>query len=141
MKARYEAAEASARVSEAMTGAGEEMADINRSIERAEERTENMEARAAALDELQETGALENQISDKDELDRELEQLSTDSAVDAELETLKSEMGKSESTESADVEAETETEEVTAAEEDGETPDVDESEVESELEELKEEEN
>ena len=103
MKARYEAAEASARVSEAVTGAGEEMEDVSRAIERAEERTEEMEARAAALDELRESGALENSLSDKSELDRELEALSTDSAVDTELETLKAEMGAGEAETEADV--------------------------------------
>jgi phage shock protein A len=125
MKARYEAAEASARVNEAMTGAGDEMEDVSRTIERAQQQTEDMEARAAAMDELRETGALENKISDKSDLDRELDQLATDSAVDRELDTLKSEMGKDEQTETESAETET---------------DVPDAEVESELEDLKEEE-
>jgi hypothetical protein len=109
MKARYEAAEASAQVSEAVTGAGDEMENVSRTIQRAEEQTEEMEARSAALDELRETGALENAISDKSQLDRELEDISTDNAVDTELETLKSDVGKAETeTASADVEAEAE---------------------------------
>jgi len=145
MKARYEAAEASARVNEAVTGAGTEMTDISRTIQRAEERTEEMEARAAALDELRETGALENTLSDKSDLDRELEQLATDSSVDRELETLKAEM-----------DGETDGEQVEAGETDAESdspdtdlaPDIDDPEAEPvsqadidrELEELKEEE-
>lgn len=111
MKARYEAAEASTRVSEAVTGAGDEMENVSRTIQRAEEQTEEMEARSAALDELRETGALENNISDKSQLDRELEDVSTDSAVDTELATLKGEMGK-ENTES---QTETQTETATAS--------------------------
>ncbi len=93
MKARYEAAEASSTVSEAMTATGEEFEDVGRAIERAEEQTEDMEARSAALDELHESGAFDNVLSDKDSIDRELEELSTDSGVEAELETLKSDVG------------------------------------------------
>jgi phage shock protein A len=142
MKARYEAAEASARVSEAMTGASDEMSDISRTIERAQERTQDMEARSAALDELQESGALESELSDKSKLDRELEQLSTEGEVESELETLKSEMGDSEEdTEesAAEAEAEAQADDVDPAEVD--PPDVDEREVEAELEQLKEEES
>jgi phage shock protein A len=138
MKARYQAAEASARVEEAMTGAGDEMGDINRTIERAEERTEDMEARAAALDELREKGALEDGISDRSQLDRELEELSKEGAVDAELETLKAEV------DAGETESETGTETGTgAAGEDGtgeQPPAVEEAEVESELDDLREEE-
>ena len=128
MKARYQAAEASAQVSEAVTGAGEEMEDISRTIQRAEERTEEMEARAAALDELRETGALEDAISDKSQLDRELEEIAADSSVDRELETLKSEV-QDETTEDAATEDETDDE-----------PEVSDADIDRELEELKEDE-
>ena len=132
MKARYKAAEASSRVSEAMTGAGDEMEDVGRAIDRAEERTEKMEARAAAMDELQESGTFDDALSDKDNIDRELEELSTDSEVDAELDTLKQEVGQGD----GDAEGETAAEPA-----DTEAPDVDEEAVESELEGLQEEEN
>ncbi|WP_424002439.1 PspA/IM30 family protein [Haloarcula salina] len=92
MKARYEAAEASARVSEAFTGAGDTMADVHRSIERATERTERMEARAAALEELEESGDLESVLDEGDSIDRELDRLSSERAVDNELETLRAEI-------------------------------------------------
>ncbi len=135
MKARYEAAEAQTRVSEAMTGAGDEMEDVGRAIERAEERTEDMEARSEAMDELQESGVFDDALSDKDSLDRELEEVRTSGEVDAELETLKTEMGKgsgsskSESSdEDVDLEAELETETETEATDDD---------IETELEELK----
>jgi len=143
MKARYEAAEASARVSEAMTGAGDEMADVGRAIETAEQKTQDMEARAAAMDELEQTGAFENAISDKDQLDRELEQVTTDSAVDAELETLKAEMGNSEAEPEPETSPEADVEpavEEADVEMDVEPADeVDDAAVEAELEELKEE--
>jgi phage shock protein A len=89
------------------------MEDVGRAIERAEERTQDMEARAAAMDELQESGAFEDAVSDEDEIDRQLEAGRTSSEVDAELETLKAEMGTGngesevdEASSDADIEAE-----------------------------------
>jgi phage shock protein A len=94
-----------------------------------------MEARAQAMDELQEEGVLENQISDKSSLDRELEEMRQGGEVDAELETLKSEMGKSDAEPTEDTADETELE---AELEDETVQSVDDSEVEAELDELKE---
>ena len=103
VKARYEAAEASARVSEAVTGVGDTMDDVGRAMERATERTERMEARAAALEELEETGQLENVLDEGDDIDRELDRLSTERSVENELDTLRSELAESErATEPAD---------------------------------------
>ncbi|WP_226012768.1 PspA/IM30 family protein [Halomicrobium salinisoli] len=102
LKARHEAARASARVAEAFSGVGGEMGDVNRAVERASERTEQMEARAAALEELEETGALDDILSDGDEIDRELERRSTEQRIDSELEELKTQLGRE--TEPADVE-------------------------------------
>jgi phage shock protein A len=92
VKARYEAAEASARVSEALTGVGDEMGEVGRSIERATERTEAMEARAAALEELEETGALDSVLEEGDSIDRELDRLSREKQLDADLATLRAEL-------------------------------------------------
>ncbi|MEF8757417.1 MAG: PspA/IM30 family protein, partial [Halobacteriales archaeon] len=128
MKARYEAAEASTRVSEAMTGA---MSEIDRTIERAAERTRDMEARSAALDELQERGALSG-VGESDDLDRELEALRVESTVEGELETIKEEMD-------VDEDADEVTEEAVPADAEVEPPAVDDEEVEAELERLKEE--
>ena len=100
-------------------------------------------------------GVVERALSDRDEIDRELDQLSTDSAVDAELETLKGEMGQgSTNGDATGSEVETDSETVTAdtgdadAATDGDAPEADisveekieQSEVEAELEELKEDE-
>ncbi|WP_254272498.1 PspA/IM30 family protein [Haloarcula marina] len=98
MKARYEAAEASARVSEAFTGVGDTMADVHRSIERATERTERMEARAAALEELEASGELESVLDEGDDVERELDRLSNERAVEYELETLRAEVEEDEKT-------------------------------------------
>ena len=104
MKARYQAAEASSRVSEAFTGVGDTMGDVQRSLERATERTEQMEARAAALEELEASGALESVLEDGDSIDAELDRLSNERAVDYELERLQAEVesGEERTAETAD---------------------------------------
>jgi phage shock protein A len=108
LKARHGAAEASARVAEAFTGVGGNMEDVNRAIERATDRTEQMEARAAALEELEESGALDDVLAEGDEIDRELDRRSTEQRVDRELDQLKSRLGReTESAQSIDVESPT----------------------------------
>ena len=103
VKARYEAAEASARVSEAFTGVGETIDDVGRAMERATERTERMEARAEALEELEATGQLESVLAEGDDIDRELDRLSTERSVENELETLRAQMaGEERASEPAD---------------------------------------
>ena len=49
IKAQYSAAEAQVRISEAATGVGEEMADVGLAMQRALDKTENMKARASAV--------------------------------------------------------------------------------------------
>jgi phage shock protein A len=96
IKAQYSAAEAQVRIGEAATGIGEQMADTGLAIQRAKDKTEQMTARAAAVEELVEAGTLEDFTSDKTQLDRELEALASTSQVDAELEKLKAEVGSGE---------------------------------------------
>ena len=63
------------RIGEAATGIGEQMADTGLAIQRAKDKTEQMQARASAMDELIESGTLEDFTSDQTQLDRELEAL------------------------------------------------------------------
>ena len=93
IKAQYSAAEASGRINEAATGIGEQMADTGLAIQRAREKTEEMQARASAVDELVTSGALEDFTSDKTELDRQLAQIASQSQVDEELAKMKAELG------------------------------------------------
>jgi phage shock protein A len=93
IKAQYSAAEASVRIGEAATGIGEQMADTGLAIQRAKDKTEQMQARAGAIDELVESGALEDFTSDQTQLDRELAQIASQSQVDSELEKMKAELG------------------------------------------------
>ena len=93
IKAQYSAAEAQVRIGEAATGIGEQMADTGLAIQRAKDKTEQMQARASAIDELTTSGALEDFTSDQTELDRELGAIASQSQVDRELEQMKAQLG------------------------------------------------
>ena len=93
-KAQYSAAEAQVRIGEAATGIGEQMADTGLAIQRAKDKTEQMQARASAVDELMESGALEDfTTGGETDLDRELRKLSSGTEVDDELAKMKAEIG------------------------------------------------
>lgn len=91
IKAQYSAAEAQVKVTESVTGISEEMADVGLAVQRAEEKTESMKARSAALDELLETGTLTD-YSGGDEIEAELARARAKGSVDSELSRLKEEM-------------------------------------------------
>jgi phage shock protein A len=96
IKAQYSAAEAQVRISEAANGVGEQMADLGLAIQRAQDKTENMKARADAVAELEAAGTFEDltQLGDgQDDIDRQLAELSSGTQVDAELEKMKAELG------------------------------------------------
>src|SRR5438309_513675 len=96
IKAQYSAAEAQVRISEAANGVGEQMADLGLAIQRAQDKTENMRARADAVGELEAAGTFEDltQLGEgQDDLDRQLAQMSTGAAVDDELSKMKAEVG------------------------------------------------
>jgi phage shock protein A len=94
IKAQYSAAEAQVRIGEAATGIGEEMADVGLAIQRAKDKTEQMQARAAAVEELTASGALEDFTATGDDIDRELAALSAGTQVDDELAKMKAELGQ-----------------------------------------------
>ncbi len=97
IKAQYSAAEAQVRIGEAATGIGEQMADTGLAIQRAREKTEQMQARAGAIEELVESGTLEDFTGgDSTALDRELAQLQAGTQVDQELARLKGELSAGE---------------------------------------------
>lgn len=94
IKAQYSAAEAQVKINESVSGISEEMADVGLAIERAENKTDDMKARASALDELIETGTLEDLTSSGDDIGKELAKIKAESSVDLELAKLKKEEGK-----------------------------------------------
>ena len=92
IKAQFTAAEASVRIGEALTGLSEEMSDVGSAIERAQNKTEEMRARSAAIDELAEVGLLEDFTQLDDPVGRELAQLSSEQNVEQELQMLRREL-------------------------------------------------
>src|SRR4051794_1006363 len=96
IKAQYSAAEAQVKISEAAHGVGEQMADVGLAIQRAEDKTEEMRARAGAVEELEAAGTFEDMTqlgSGQDDIDRELASLGAGQQVDDELAKMKSELG------------------------------------------------
>ncbi|MCS7051634.1 MAG: PspA/IM30 family protein, partial [Thermomicrobium sp.] len=97
IKAQYSAAEAQVRINEAVTGISEELADVGLAIERAEQKTEQMQARASAIDELLASGALEDLTGTRqDVVERELARISVSESVEAELAALRAQLGRGE---------------------------------------------
>jgi phage shock protein A len=95
IKATYTAAEAQTRINEAFTGISEEMGDVGMAIQRAEDKTEQMKARAGAIDELMASGALDDMVSGpRDDIQAELDRMGAGHDVDAELQRMKAELGQ-----------------------------------------------
>jgi phage shock protein A len=91
IKASYTAAEAQTRINEAFSGISEEMGDVGLAVQRAEDKTTQMQARAGAIDELIGSGALDDasSLQQGDDIARELDAMSKESDVESELAALK----------------------------------------------------
>ena len=90
IKATYTAAEAQTRIGEAVSGISEEMSDVGLAMQRAEDKTAQMQARAGAIDELLASGALEDATgSTKDDIQAELDRMSSSANVEAELASMR----------------------------------------------------
>jgi phage shock protein A len=101
VKAQYSAAEAQVQISSAATGVGEEMADVGLAMQRALDKTEDMRARANAVEELEAAGTFEDLTAlgpGQDDIDRQLAQLTSSTQVDDELAKMKAELGSGGST-------------------------------------------
>jgi phage shock protein A len=95
IKATYTAAEAQTRINEAFTGISEEMGDVGMAIQRAEDKTAQMQARAGAIDELMASGALDDVVSGpRDDIQAELDRMGAGHGVDNELERMKAELAQ-----------------------------------------------
>ncbi len=89
MKAQYSAAQAQVRIGEAASGLSEEMGDVQLAMQRVQDKTEKMQARASALDELAGPSALPEIGPGGDDLDRELSRLGANSDIELQLEAMK----------------------------------------------------
>ncbi|MCL5406529.1 MAG: PspA/IM30 family protein [Deltaproteobacteria bacterium] len=89
IKAQYSSAAAQVKIGEAVTGLSEEMADVGLAVDRAEEKTQKMRARASAIDELVDAGTLEDFSGRPDAVERQLAQISVSQGVEDELAEMK----------------------------------------------------
>ena len=74
------------------------MADVGAAMQRAIDKSDQMQARASAVEELQAAGTFEDLTTlgpAQDDVDRQLDQLGAKSAVDDEIAKLKGELGSS----------------------------------------------
>ncbi|QYC40522.1 hypothetical protein Nocox_14535 [Nonomuraea coxensis DSM 45129] len=102
IKATYTAAEAQTRINEAFSGISEEMGDVGLAIQRAEDKTAQMQARAGAIDELLASGALDDVTGTRgDDIQAELDRMGGGMDVELELARMKAELGQGSAPQSA----------------------------------------
>jgi phage shock protein A len=108
IKATYTAAEAQTRIGEAFSGISEEMGDVGMAVQRAEDKTAELQARSSALDELLASGALDDVTgTSKDDITLELERMASGSDVESELASMKAQLTGGEPAKQIDTGAET----------------------------------
>jgi len=93
LKAQYTAASAMSAVDEDAAGISASVSDSGAAVERAQDKIEAMQARAGALDELLQSGVLEDVGGGGDDIQKELDEVTSASDVDNELAALKAELG------------------------------------------------
>ena len=86
---RYSAAESQVMVSEAISGASRELADLDQAIEQAEQNADHMQARASAIDQLTDFRSLDPSSQAADPIAKQLSQMDMDRAVEKQLAELK----------------------------------------------------
>ncbi|HVL81699.1 MAG TPA: PspA/IM30 family protein [Actinomycetota bacterium] len=98
-KAQYTAAEAQVKVGEALSGLSEEFGDVGRALGRAEQKTEELQARAVAMDELLSSGAIPDLSAPRDQIEAELQKVTHESEIELELAEMRRELGSAEGSE------------------------------------------
>ncbi|MGH3847180.1 MAG: PspA/IM30 family protein [Pseudonocardiaceae bacterium] len=93
LKAQYTAASASASVNEDVAGISSTLGDSGAALQRAQDKIATMQARAGALDELLQSGVLEDVGGSTDDIQQELDEAGTNADVDRELAAMKAEIG------------------------------------------------
>lgn len=97
MKSEMTAASAEVKAGESLTGIGKGMDDAGEAMRRAQDRTQQMESKATAMDGLIESGALNDPLDHRSQTDKEMDQVRASSGVDDDLARLKAEMAKEKS--------------------------------------------
>jgi phage shock protein A len=96
LKAQYTAAQAESSVNESVTGISTTFGDSGAALQRAQDKIANMQARAAATDELIQSGVLEDVGGNTDDIQQELDEAGAAAGVDKELAALKAQIGPGE---------------------------------------------
>src|SRR3954463_8362947 len=81
IKAQYSAAQAQVKIGEAATGIGKGMEDTGMAIQRARDKTEQLQAGGTGIEELSADGTLQDLGASRDPIDRDLPQTSAQSQV------------------------------------------------------------
>ncbi len=95
LKAQYTAAQAMTSVNESAASISGTFGDAGAEIQRAQDKIANMQARAGAMDELLQSGVLEDVGGDTDDIQKELDEASQTGEVDKELAALKAQIASS----------------------------------------------
>jgi phage shock protein A len=93
LKAQYTAASAMTSVNESVAGISTTLGDSGAALQRAQDKIATMQSRAGALDELLQSGVLEDVGGDTDDIQKELDEAGSAADVDKELAALKAEIG------------------------------------------------
>jgi phage shock protein A len=93
MKAQYTAAQAESSVNEEAAGISRSFGDSGAALQRAQDKIANMQARAGAMDELLQSGVLEDVGGGTDDIQRELDEAGATAQVDKELAAMKAQIG------------------------------------------------
>jgi phage shock protein A len=93
LKAQYTAASAMTSVNESVAGISDTLGDSGAALARAQDKIANMQARAGALDELLQSGVLEDVGGSTDDIQKELDEAGSSADVDRELAALKAQLG------------------------------------------------
>jgi phage shock protein A len=93
LKAQYAAASATTAVNESVAGISSTLGDSGAALQRAQDKIEGMQARAGALDELIQSGVLEDVGGGTDDIQKELDEAGSAADVDRELAALKAQIG------------------------------------------------
>jgi phage shock protein A len=93
LKAQYTAASAQNSVNETAAGISSSAGDSGAALQRAQDKIANMQARAGAMDELLQSGVLEDVGGSTDDIQQELDEASTSADVDKQLAALKAQLG------------------------------------------------
>jgi phage shock protein A len=95
LKAQYTAAQAMTSVNENVAGISNTLGDSGAALQRAQDKIATMQARAAATDELLQSGVLEDVGGNTDDIQRELDEAGANAQVDNELAAMKAQLASS----------------------------------------------